>query len=144
MQYRIRSLKPGQQGARLVLGELEAEIMDFIWSARSATVRDVHSHLQKSRNIAYTTVMTIMTRLMDKALLAREKYGRGFKYTPALSKMEFDSLCVSAMTSCIEHLQPEVFVMLMERFLVSIKTKDIIVVDQLIKLAKDKKQSIKP
>ncbi len=37
---------------------------------------------------AYTTVMTIVTRLCDKGLLERRRQGRGFVYRPALSKEE--------------------------------------------------------
>lgn len=55
------------------LGELEAVIMDRLWSwARPVTVREVLEDLQRSRTIAYTTVMTVMDNLYKKGILARE------------------------------------------------------------------------
>lgn len=64
------------------LGPLEQEVMDCVWREAVVSVRDVHSCLKKSRKIAYTTVMTIMTRLVDKGFLRRKKQGKAFLYSP--------------------------------------------------------------
>ncbi len=72
------------------LGELEKEIMDVVWeNPQKVTVRSVYKHLKKRRKIAYTTVMTIMNRLVDKGLLGRKKDGRAYLYKPAVSKDKF-------------------------------------------------------
>jgi predicted transcriptional regulator len=68
------------------LGELEAEVMDLAWSRDDwIGVNDLLAAL-KGRQRAYTTVMTIVTRLCDKGLLERRRDGRGFVYRPALSR----------------------------------------------------------
>lgn len=54
------------------LGELEAEIMDIMWKVEQANVRAVLDILKKKKTIAYTTVMTVMSRLYDKGILKRE------------------------------------------------------------------------
>jgi predicted transcriptional regulator len=78
----------GRQTAGRRLGALEAEVMDFVWSrADWVGVNDILSVLRGQRR-AYTTVMTIVTRLCDKGLLQRQRRGRGFVYRPALSKEE--------------------------------------------------------
>lgn len=64
------------------LGPLEQEVMDCAWREEVVSVKDVHSCLKKSRKIAYTTVMTIMTRLTEKGLLTRNKQGKAFFYSP--------------------------------------------------------------
>jgi predicted transcriptional regulator len=68
------------------LGPLEQEVMDCVWRDEEVTVREVYSCIKKSRKIAYTTVMTIMTRLTDKGFLARKKQGKAFLYSPKKSK----------------------------------------------------------
>lgn len=72
------------------LGELERDIMEIIWKSNtSLSVRDVTEALQKKRKIAYTTVMTIMGRLVDKGLLKRQESGKAYAYQPVYSKEKF-------------------------------------------------------
>ncbi|HUG56529.1 MAG TPA: BlaI/MecI/CopY family transcriptional regulator [Candidatus Limnocylindrales bacterium] len=68
------------------LGPLEAAVMDLVWKRGEATVREMVDALGPSRALAYTTVMTIMTRLHEKGLLARRRDGRGYTYRPALTR----------------------------------------------------------
>lgn len=65
------------------LGDLEADIMSAVWEKGEATVQDVKDALEPKRPLAYTTVMTVMTRLAEKGLLNRHKVGRAYVYTPA-------------------------------------------------------------
>lgn len=69
------------------LGPLESEVMDRLWRG-PATVRDVVDHLARTRELAYTTVMTIMVRLHAKGLLDRERDGKTYVYTAALTRDE--------------------------------------------------------
>jgi len=83
------SLNPAQQGLRQVLGELEAEIMECMWDRGSAAVRDVHVCLLQQRDIAYTTVMTVMSRLVEKGMLVRRQEGRAYIYEPTQTRDAF-------------------------------------------------------
>ncbi|WP_418790629.1 BlaI/MecI/CopY family transcriptional regulator [Phosphitispora sp. TUW77] len=85
----ILDFKPHKLGLKKVLGDLEAEVMKIIWEKEKATVRDVYEHLLLNRNLAYTTVMTIMSRLADKKLLTKEPKGNAFVYSPVVSEAEF-------------------------------------------------------
>jgi predicted transcriptional regulator len=49
-----------------MLGDLERAVMDVAWSRPHVTVREVVSLLPAGRKPAYTTVMTVMNRLVDK------------------------------------------------------------------------------
>jgi predicted transcriptional regulator len=70
------------------LGALEAEVMELAWRRGGwMGVNDLLAAL-KGPQRAYTTVMTIVTRLCDKGLLERRRQGRGFVYRPALSREE--------------------------------------------------------
>lgn len=75
-----------------LLGPLEAEVMEIMWHKSNATVREVVAILSEQRNLAYTTVMTVMNNLVDKGLLHRIPKGRAFTYTTALSRDEFFAL----------------------------------------------------
>ncbi|MFZ7103947.1 MAG: BlaI/MecI/CopY family transcriptional regulator [Peptococcaceae bacterium] len=87
--------KPFRQGVSKVLGPLEADIMEIIWQKGSSSVREVYEHLSLKREIAYTTVMTIMGRLAEKAILHKEQKGNAYIYSAALSKEEFTDGMVS-------------------------------------------------
>ena len=71
------------------LGGLQAEIMELVWQRHPATVRDVTTELAKTRAIAYTTVMTVMSRLAEKGLLRQQRDQKSFVYEPALSRDDF-------------------------------------------------------
>lgn len=69
--------------SRIDFGPLESEIMAAIWSVEEPVfVRGVVEELNEGRAepLAYTTVMTVMSRLADKKVLSRRKSGRGFLY----------------------------------------------------------------
>ena len=70
-----------------VLGPLEAEVMQVVWQSQGPlAVRDVLELLNHRRRpaLAYTTVMTVMSRLERKGVLSREVDGRGYRYSAAL------------------------------------------------------------
>lgn len=68
-------------------GELESAIMDVMWSrAAPATVREMLHDLDRAREPAYTTVMTVMTILHDKGWLRRERDGRAWRYEPTITR----------------------------------------------------------
>jgi len=82
--------RPGK-GAEKLLGELELAIMRVAWSRDSVTVRGVLDALRKKRSLAYTTVMTVMSRLAEKGLLIAEKRGKTHHYRAAGTREEFEA-----------------------------------------------------
>lgn len=80
------------------LGQLEAAVMDRVWDAgRPVLVRDVLDDLQRDRDLAYTTVMTVMDNLYRKGFVLRERQGRAFQYTPAQSREEHTASVMEAV-----------------------------------------------
>jgi len=71
------------------LGPLEEKVMDLLWHRQDATVRWVVDRLKKREDVAYTTVMTIMGRLVKKGVLSRKAVGRAYYYRPAMTRDEF-------------------------------------------------------
>ena len=84
-------IRPEQEGLRTSLFDLEAEIMEVVWTHgwNEFAVADVHGELSARREIAYTTVMTTITRLKDKGLLHRRRDGRRYLYQPTMTRSEF-------------------------------------------------------
>ena len=110
--YLIRS---AGEGVRASLFDLEADIMEIVWSHdwQSFSVSDVHEALLAEREIAYTTVMTTVSRLFDKEILDRRKEGRRYVYRPlftresflrALTREVFERLPASSQTEAIAFL----------------------------------------
>ena len=70
------------------LGPLEQEVMSCLWDTEGKKVGEVHKSLEGKRVIAYTTVMTIMTRLAEKGFLTRKRSGKAYVYTPRATKQQ--------------------------------------------------------
>ena len=83
-----------RKGIRRVLGDREASIMEVVWNAREATVREIHAALGCKTHLAYTTVMTITDRLRRKGLLRRQKRGNAYVYCAEGSRESFVASCV--------------------------------------------------
>ena len=61
--------------------------MEQLWSTSAPqSVREVHLALTQSRDLAYTTVMTVLDRLAKKGLVSRERDGRAYLYAAAQSR----------------------------------------------------------
>ncbi|MEA2141203.1 MAG: hypothetical protein QOC91_1302 [Solirubrobacteraceae bacterium] len=83
--------RPSRDAAPPQLHELESEVMEELWGQREATVRTVMDRLnaRTSKKRAYTTYMTIMSRLHKKRVLDRRREGKTDIYAPRLSREEF-------------------------------------------------------
>lgn len=77
-----------ESGGGGALGPLEAEVMAVLWAAREpVSVREVARRLnaQRGEPLAYTTVMTVLSRLAGKQVVTRKRQGRGYLYTAAVA-----------------------------------------------------------
>ena len=68
-----------------MLTDLEMKLMNKIWAVRGeVTVSDIHYEMLAERRIAYTTVKTVMDRLVNKKILSRRKDQQGTYHYKAL------------------------------------------------------------
>lgn len=81
------------------LGELERAVMEHLWSSSEPqTVRQVHEALSARRELAYTTVMTVLQRLAKKHLVVQQRDDRAHRYVPVHQREELvASLMVDAL-----------------------------------------------
>lgn len=71
------------------LGQLEAAVMDTLWqAAEPMRVRQVLERLDTGKQLAYTTVMTVLDNLYHKEWVTRDREGNAYSYRPSLSREE--------------------------------------------------------
>lgn len=68
------------------LTDAEWKVMDVVWDRGSVAVRDVHDALEGSTRWAYTTVKTLLDRLVDKGALEARAEGRRWLYVALLRR----------------------------------------------------------
>ncbi len=72
--------------AREVPPPLELLCLRALWSLGEGNVKAVQQIVAESRPLAYTTIMTVLDRLVRKGMLARRKVGRSFCYAPQATR----------------------------------------------------------
>ncbi|MBW4534460.1 MAG: hypothetical protein RLZZ574_256 [Cyanobacteriota bacterium] len=79
---------PQYRPKKLSLGPLEAEILEIIWDLKVATVKNVHERILQDpeRELAYTSVTTVIQRLTSKGWLKCSKKGKAFSWQPLISR----------------------------------------------------------
>jgi BlaI family transcriptional regulator, penicillinase repressor len=68
--------------------ETEWDILDALWQAERATARQVTEALQERRGWAYSTVKTLLDRMVEKNLVQARQVGNVWEYTPALPRQK--------------------------------------------------------
>lgn len=86
------------------LGDLERAVMDHLWaSSEPQTVRQVHESLLLQRELAYTTVMTVLQRLARKNLVTQIRDDRAHQYAAAHGRDELVAgLMVDALQQAVD------------------------------------------
>lgn len=130
------NLRTSGKGIRQVLGDLEADIMELCWQENPCSVRGIHEQLAVNRKLAYTTVMTVMSRLAEKGLLLRQHHGRAYLYTPACSRDEF---CSDTISTVMQGLVGGFGEPVLSHFVDTIDAQDTAQLDELLRLIEAKK-----
>jgi predicted transcriptional regulator len=84
------------------LSQAEFEVLKVLWDLAPATVRDVMNELHaRGRKVAYTTVLTFLTRLKQKGFVATKKSGQAYVYKPRVTR---DRIVKSRLAEMIDQL----------------------------------------
>lgn len=81
------------------LSELEQTVMTIVWELQSCSVRDVLEKINQTKQLAYTTIATILQRLHEKGLVTRKGDGVAFLYSPKLSKEAYSKTLARSFIS---------------------------------------------
>jgi len=95
-----------------LLTEVELEMMNVIWDLGPCTVKDVQGALlAKERELAYTSVATMMKILEQKGFLKSEKSDRAHTYLPAMERDEYEAMSVRHLSENVFRGNPRAMVM---------------------------------
>ncbi|MFQ6082053.1 MAG: BlaI/MecI/CopY family transcriptional regulator [Candidatus Aminicenantia bacterium] len=83
------SFKPEKKGFNQLLGKLEEKILLVLWQEKEVTGREIFEKISQEKKIAYTTVLTVLDRLVKKGLVIKDKKGEVYSYRAAFNKNEF-------------------------------------------------------
>jgi predicted transcriptional regulator len=85
---------PNHRPKQLSLGPLESEILQIVWELGTVTVKDVHDRIlaDPDRELAYTSVTTVLNRLTSKGWLVCDKQGRSFTWRALVSQPQAKAL----------------------------------------------------
>ena len=95
------------------LSDLQLSLMRVLWARGEASTADVAEALRGERDLAHTTVATLLTRLEKRGLLSSRRDGRALLYTPRVSQAEVqrsmvgslvDSLFAGRASALVSHL----------------------------------------
>ncbi|MGZ3768112.1 MAG: BlaI/MecI/CopY family transcriptional regulator [Bdellovibrio sp.] len=120
------------------LTDVELELMTILWKLNEGSVSDVIEQLPKNRDLAYTSVSTILRILEQKGVLKTRKEGRGHIYIPMLKKTDYESRTVKDVVERVFEGTP---VALVKQLLDSVKINEdeIKQIKELIKKLDEKK-----
>jgi predicted transcriptional regulator len=119
------------------LGALETEIMELLWQRQPLTVREVLTELSTTRPLAYTTVMTVMSRLAGKGLLRQTREQKTFSYAPAVTR---DQLLGQVSRDIVRDLLRDFGEVAVAQFVAEVSAQDVAALDRLEQLLKEARQ----
>jgi predicted transcriptional regulator len=134
----MRNRKNATDAERLLTG-VELELMTVIWSMGKATVKDVVASLAESRELAYTTVATVMKVLEQKKFLKCQKDSYAHVFYPIVSKSDYEGTCLDHMVSHVFDGEP---IALVQRLLNDrrLSKEDAIAIEKTLKLLSSKEK----
>lgn len=83
------------------LGDLQLRILQVLWDRREASVSDVYEELKPERDLAYTTIATMLRKMEARSLVEHREEGRTFLYRARVAAEEVNR---SVGTHLVERL----------------------------------------
>lgn len=111
-EFNDPTFRPGREGLAKILGDLEAEIMDYIWAVgpEPVSARSVADAIAERCGVQYITLVTVMNNLWRKKLLKRRRTGRFFLYLARHDREEYLRLVSREVVSGMLDLNAELAV----------------------------------
>lgn len=98
-----------RSGPARFLGQREADIMEILWDDSPLSGKDIHFRLRIKQKLALTTVLTLLTRLMEKEHITRARSRRVYLYSTALPKSDFLEIRVGEIVRALKKDFPAQF-----------------------------------
>lgn len=130
-------LADDHSGLLKIMGDLEAEVMECVWDMGPVSVKDIHRCLLERREIAYTTVMTVMSRLATKGYLVYRTEGRAYVYEAARSR---EDLYAGVVRDFMSGVVADADRMVLSNFVDSVAGTDLSRLDLLAQIIEEKRR----
>ena len=82
----------------MLLGELEKQVLEYLWKNQPADAKQVHSYFEKDRGGSLNTIQSTLERLFKKDLLSRVKNGHAYQYFPKIARQELIAQLIKNVT----------------------------------------------
>lgn len=82
----------------MLLGELEKQVLEYLWKNQPADAKQVHNYFEKNRGGSLNTIQSTLERLVKKNLLARVKNGHAYQYFPKVARQELIGQLIKNVT----------------------------------------------
>jgi predicted transcriptional regulator len=92
------------------LGELELQVLEYLWSQGPSDAKAVHAAIGHARHITLNTVQSTLKRLEEKEILSRSKVSHAFVYAPRLSRQSFHGELLQQLSELTLKGTPDVMV----------------------------------
>jgi predicted transcriptional regulator len=83
----------------MFLGELEKQVLQYLWSSPDVDVKHVHAELSKQRDSSLNTVQSALERLFKKGLLRRKKQGHAYLYRAEIARDDLIAKLIDSVAS---------------------------------------------
>lgn len=83
------------------LGELESQVMTYLWERGEADVRQAWEAIGAARGLTSNTVQSTLKRLYTKGLADRDKVSHAYVYRPALSRAAYARRCLEELAGAL-------------------------------------------
>ena len=82
----------------MLLGELEKQVLEYLWKNQPTDAKQVHSYFEKDRGGSLNTIQSTLERLFKKGLLSRVKNGHAYQYLPKIARQELIGQLIKSVT----------------------------------------------
>lgn len=107
MKKIIINFKPDKNGLTKVLGTLEKEVMCVVWRRQKCSGREIYEEIKNTNDFAYTTVLTIISRLVKKGFIVKDKIRNLFEFAPAFTIKEFNDFVSNKVIAGLMNMSSE-------------------------------------
>jgi predicted transcriptional regulator len=98
--------RPSKVGLGKMFGSVELPVLEALWEKGALTGREIYEEVRRSKELAYTTVLTTVGRMVKKGSIRRKKRDGIYIYEPAWTKLEFERQAAAAVIKGIVEVSP--------------------------------------
>ncbi|GAC08329.1 BlaI/MecI/CopY family transcriptional regulator [Paraglaciecola chathamensis] len=122
----------------MVLGDLEKQVLNYLWQRSPSDVKTVHEALTREKGGSLNTIQTTLDRLFKKKLLDRHKRGHAFFYTPRVERENLIVTLIDNATRDFTSSNENVFVNAFQSYSGQLEEQELDALDAMIQAQREK------